>query len=143
MAAKDDAEKQIETFAFRLFIERTARNPGRDVGHIAIGCYRDAEAFMSISDKIRSGEVEVAAPVGPQLADACAPNLDETHPLNIVSKRFGSLDLAKQIHKELLAKPGIEELPKVAGAGGMSIVLNWGKPEVNLARTILPTYVQS
>ena len=125
---------QIEDKAFHLFAARTAMGYAkRGVDQLALNCFRDAEAFLNVAKKIRTGEATVKAPVGKQLATASAPNLKPTHPLNMVSQRFGDINRVKKIYDQLLASPSMEKLEE----------FDWGKQEVETARLVFPTYCES
>lgn len=128
------APDQRERYAFALFSERSARGMLSNKGaeQVAAHCFRDADTFLAVSQQIRSGELVVEHPVGPQLSDVSAPNLDPTHPHNLVSKRFGDLGKVREINARLVANPTLESLPD----------MRWGKPEVSLARAILPAYAE-
>jgi hypothetical protein len=134
MAKDTQAAVGIEQLATRLFADRTARNPsGRATEATVLACYRDAETFMQTIAKIQAGELSPAAPAGPQLADASCPNLKPTHPLNMVSSRYGNLKRVQDLHAKLAADPKIEELPD----------LDWGKQEVLTAREVFPHFAGS
>jgi hypothetical protein len=131
--AKDTSDR-VEQLATRLFADRTARYPGGQATEAAVlACYRDAEVFLQTLQKIQSGELSAKAPEGPQLADAHCPNLKPTHPLNMVSQRYGNLDRVRELHAKLTADPKIEELPD----------MDWDKHAVQTARDVFPAYVGS
>lgn len=124
----------IEQRAFELFTARRAQLGLRgDAEQIAAECYRDAEAFSNVAQRVRSGEAPAARSAGPQLSDCCAPNLKPTHPVNMVSQRFGTLDRVQQIHAQLQADEKLDSLPEY----------EWGQSEVNTARTLFPAFVSA
>lgn len=125
---------QIEEKAFHLFAARTAVGfAKRGVEQIAMNCFRDAESFLTVAKNIRSGELSVKPLVGKQLATVSAPNLKPTHPLNMVSQRFGNINRVKKIYEQLMAEPTLEKIEE----------FDWGKPEIETARLIFPTYCES
>ena len=131
LPARDDV---IEQRAFELFTARRAQLGLRGAAEqIAAECYRDAEAFFSVADRVRAGEAPAAKPAGPQLADCCAPNLKPTHPVNMVSQRFGTLERIQEIHTRLQADEKIDSLPEY----------EWGLSEIHTARTLFPAFVSA
>jgi hypothetical protein len=134
MAKDNQAAASVEQLATRLFADRTARNPsGRATEATVLACYRDAETFMQTMAKIQAGELSPSTPAGPQLADASCPNLKPTHPLNMVSSRYGNLKRVQDLHAKLEADPKIETIDE----------LDWGKQEVLTAREVFPAYAGS
>jgi hypothetical protein len=127
--------EELQAYAFELFAERSSRGVAQvQAEQLAVQCFQSARTFMDVAARVKSqGGVMLAAPEGKQLADACAPNLKQTHPLNLVSQRFGNLEKVRQINAKLEADPKIEELPD----------LDWGKSEVNTARTLFPAYANN
>ena len=118
--------------------------------------FQAAQEFLSLSDQIRAGEISIQSPAsqGPQLADCCAPNLDENHPFNLMSQRF-ALDgvPADQIQKKTaetinriraiynrLKDVHPENYPdddkKIFKEEGVS----WTKQEVAIAKKLFPQF---
>ena len=129
--ARDDV---IEQRAFQLFSARRAQLGLRGLAEqIAAECYRDAEAFLTVAERVRAGEAPAAKPTGPQLADCCAPNLKATHPINMVSQRFGKLDRVQEIHDRLQTDEKLDSLPEY----------DWGLSEIHTARTLFPAFVSA
>ena len=126
---------QVEQYAFRLFAERSARLGKINGETLAVSCLRDATAFLDVARKWRDGEISVAQPRGPVLADACAPNLRDDHPINMISQQKGSIPRVRQILAHLKANPALETLDALG--------VSWGKPEVNAARAIFPAYAET
>lgn len=131
----------VDELAFRLYAERVAGQPAQANGEAsAAWAYRKAEDFISVRDKVKSGDVKVLAVS--KLADACAPKLKRTHPHNIVSQRFAAdnggearvLSMLKEIHTWLLQHPA---------ADAQYDLLDWDAATTNLARNIIPNYVQN
>src|SRR5690349_5752022 len=88
-SASDVQADKLERLAFQLFSERSGRGVmKRGAETLAVKCFQDAEGFLAIANRIRSGEQVQRKKVGPQLAEVCAPNLKRTHPINMVSQRF-------------------------------------------------------
>jgi hypothetical protein len=136
MAKDTQTAASVEQLATRLFADRTARNPsGRATEATVLACYRDAETFMQTMAKIQAGELSPVAPVGPQLADASCPNLKPTHPLNMISSRYGNLERVQQLHARLAADPKIDELKEGD--------LDWDKQAVITAREVFPHFAAS
>lgn len=127
------AASTVEQLAFRLFADRTARSAARNPETVAVAAYRDAEAFLETMRKIKAGDLSPATPAGPQLADASCPNLKPTHPLNMVSSRYGNLKKVQELHAKLTADPKIEELSE----------LDWDKNAVQTAREVFPAFAGS
>lgn len=124
----------LEQRAFDLFTARRAQLGLRGAAEqVAAECYRDAEAFLEVARRVRSGEPPAARPAGPQLADCSAPNLKPTHPFNMVSQRFGKLDRVQEIHILLQSDEKLDSLPE----------LEWGVSEVQTARTLFPAFVST
>jgi len=122
---------ELDEMAFSIFKERAAKAPNAQVGEqAAIVAYRQAESFLTIREKIRSGELETTEPTGPQLADVCAPNLKKTHPHNLVSKKLGNLQTVNRVKKWLDEHPTAEAYEE----------FEWDKPTTDLARVIFPAY---
>lgn len=124
-------DSQIERRAFDLFTARRAAfGVQQNAADVAKQCFRDARAFIDVSQKIADGEMSIELPKGPQLADCCAPNLKPTHPVNMVSQRFGNLQRVKEINARLEANEKLETLEEY----------DWGIPEVNSARNLFPKF---
>lgn len=144
MATKTDSEH--EDLAFRLYAERIAKMPAQVNGEeMSRWAFRKAEEFLSVRTKVRSGEESAAMAVGMQLCDVSAPNLKQTHPHNLVSKRFAQanggepavLNRIKQIADWL------DKHPRSDDAEVKYEPLDWDVPTTNLARVLLPHYVAS
>lgn len=135
MAEKID---ELQDMAFRLFAERTSRaNAKRGAEQLAKQCFTDAADFLAVAKSVATGGVKAAKPAGPQLAEWCCPNMGrelgirpEDHPLNIVSKRYGSLEKVRKYY-DRIKSDHVTELPE----------LNWGPDQVSLAREIFPAYL--
>lgn len=122
----------LNKLAFSLFTQRSVQ-AGRAPEATALQCFKDAAAFLAVSDKVVAGELTTAKPATSRLSDACAPNLKPTHPLNLISQRFGNektLAKAKEINEKLKADPAMETFSE----------FDWDIPTVNTARAILPAY---
>ena len=124
----------LERRAFELFIARRAQLGLRgDAEQIAAECYHDAEAFLKVFHRVRAGEDPTARPAVPQLSDCCAPNLKPTHPVNMVSQRFGTLEQVQRIHTRLQADQELTALPE----------FEWGAAEIHTARALFPAFVST
>lgn len=135
--AKDEkpvaiANPELQQRAFELFTARRAAIGLQvDAVELAKACYRDARSFLEVSSKVDAGEISIDLPKGPQLSDCCAPNLKPTHPINLVSQRFGSLQRVRDVFERLDRDPTMDSLPEY----------EWGPVEVNCARSLLPSFV--
>lgn len=112
---------------------------------LAIACYKKATAFLAVRDKIRSGEINVEPTKeakGVQLSTCSAPNLKKSHPLNLVSQRFGNLDRVNRIKLWLDKNPTPERDPSdlVPRLQREFPDLEWGVAEINVAREVFPHY---
>src|SRR5437868_3579165 len=98
---------ELESVALQLFSTRMANMAAstRDKQE-ALSSFRRAEVFLDVRDQIRNGELDAApAPAGPQWADCCAPNLADSHPINLVSSRYGNSAAVARINTWLSANP--------------------------------------
>lgn len=130
------SDSVLERRAFDLFAARRSQFGSRgNAEQVALECYRDAEAFVGVMDKIKAGELTTVAPQGVQPDFCCAPNLKPTHPVNMVSAKFWNpqeINRIAKILKEDHAKE-IKALPEY----------EWNEPEVNQARAIFPAFATS
>lgn len=142
--AKADISEELDELAFRLYAERISKSTAQVNGEQLTGwAYRKAQEFISARDKIKAGDKALTRES--KLADASAPNLKKTHPLNLVSQRFaeenGGEDRVLNRIKDALGwlrdHPRSDENP-IAYEG-----MDWDVPTTNLARTILPIYAGS
>ncbi len=129
--AEDKNAETIERLAFELFTARRASAFSRINAEQAVReSFRDAEAFAGLAKRIRGGESN-KAPTGVQLSDACAPNLKPTHPVNLISQRFGNLDRVRKINDRLKDEIGRNEV---------AAELDWKESEINQAAALFPAY---
>lgn len=139
---------ELDTLAFELFKARAGRQGGE---FEALAAYKQAEAFLSVRDKVHTGELTPAGPEGPQLADCCCPNMPRTHPYNLVAKlhtdrkgveTLGDLGKVNRIKKWLDKNPTPESDPEnlVSRLNREFPELGWDLPTINTARAILPAY---
>lgn len=144
----------VQRVAQHLFAERSARSLGRNSKQVAVGCFRDAEAFLEVAGRYASGQLaaELKAPAGPQPSVASAPNIGRAskaqpvnvnHPHNMVSVRYGDLKKVARVLKHLKenpapADPNAEDVC-VISQGDLQI--NWGTEETKLARVLFPEFV--
>lgn len=124
-----DPAAELRDYAAELFARRTANGVrGTLVEKVATDCFKDARIFLQVAAKVASGEISSEpAPANP-LSEVSAPNLKATHPHNMVSQRFGSLERVARVYEQLSANPALQELPE----------LDWREAEVSLARLIFP-----
>lgn len=130
---------EVDELAFRLYAERVAGQPAQANGEAsAAWAYRKAEDFVAVRERVKSGDTQVLAVS--RLADVSAPKLKRTHPHNIVSQRYAAenggeqrvLALLKEIHTWLQQHPA---------ADAQYDQLDWDAATTNLARNIIPHYV--
>ena len=107
------------------------RNSNGGAHQLAIRCFRDATAFLEIAAKFASGELSVKAIENNPLDEAHAPNLKKTHPINLVSQRFGDIQKVAKIF-EMVKSPDVVSLEEY----------NWGLQECNQARAIFPAVLE-
>lgn len=155
MASDNKTNAELDAFAFDIFKQTCAVRAVKGNGEqVVIDSYRKAETFMSVRDKIRSGALDVAEPVGPQLADCCAPNLPRNHPHNLVAKLYtnrngtsipGDLKKVGRIYEWLKANPTPETDQEqiVTRLAAQFSELGWDLPTINTARAIFPAYVSN
>lgn len=129
-----------DDLAFQLFAARAAvLPPGRAGERHAEDAYRAADAFLRV--KARAGALVAEKPAGPRLADASCPNQKPTHPLNLVSQRFGDLARVNRIKQWLDRNPTPEREPEELTARlNREFGLDWDTPQVGLARQVFPAY---
>lgn len=135
---------ELDELAFRLYAERIAKMPAQVNGEESSNwAYRKAQDFIVVRDRVRSGE---SPPAESRWSDASAPKLKPTHPHNLVSKRFvaevhggdaKALSLIKEIVKWLETHPQ-SDMHQVAYDR-----FDWDVPTTDLARIILPQYVNN
>lgn len=125
---------ELQDAAFELFSRRTATGVrSTQIEQVVKQCFRDARKFLDVAAKIATGEIDSTPEPVSILSPVRAPNLKPTHPHNMVSQVHGNLNRIKQIHDMLKADPTLAAVPD----------LDWGQPEVALARTIFPEYVKA
>lgn len=125
----EPAAMSLENVAFELF-KSMHMFPGSPEQH-AIRCYRNAAAFISMSEKIQLGEVNPTAISNEVLADAYAPNLKKTHPINLMSKEWGSVKKVKEAFAEI-KNPEVKEYE----------LYGWKESEINTARRLFPPMLE-
>lgn len=141
MATDKQSTSELDDLAFRIYAERVSS--GRGGEHIAVDAYRKAADFVAVRDKMRAGELNPQKPVGPQLADCSSPNLPKSHPYNLVSQRFGSLERVAKVKAWLDKNPTPESDPSelIPRLSAAFPDLAWDLPTINAARQIFPAYV--
>lgn len=143
------AEKQtteLDQLAFEIFTQMVAKSPiNRGGEQQAKAAYVKAEAFLSVRDRVRAGDMKPVKQEGPVLADYFCPNLKRTHPYNLVSQKMGDLNKVNRIAKFLEANPTPESDPQelVDRINREFPDLEWDMPKINTARTIFPEYSKS
>jgi len=120
----------LTSVALELFKSRSIHQ-GASPRQLAIGCFRDATAFLAAADDVLSGEIDLSDEDTNPLDPAFAPNLKKTHPINLMSRVWGDLNKVRDVLDELEASPAADSYEP----------LSWGKPEVNQARALFPAVV--
>ena len=128
---KPQTDNKLQSLAFELFTQRSAMLNGRSAEPVASQCFRDAESFLKVAEKVEKSGLASIADSSP-LDPAFAANLKKTHPINLMSKEWGDLKRVREALKFLEENPSLESYEE----------LSWGKPEVNQARALFPTVVQ-
>lgn len=121
----------LTSVALELFKSRSIHQ-GSSPQQLAIGCFRDAKAFLAAADNVLSGEIDLSDEDTNPLDPAFAPNLKKTHPINLMSRIWGDLNKVRNVLAELDANPATDTYEPYS----------WGKPEVNQARALFPSVVQ-
>ncbi len=137
--------EEVDELAFQIFAQRMASLPGKRGGEPeALDAFRQAEAFLAVRGRVRSGEAKKAAEE-PVLADCCAPNLRRTHPHNLVSQRLGDLAKVNRVKQWLDRNPTPErDADELAHRLNREFPdLNWDLPTINVARAIFPAYCKN
>lgn len=145
MAKSDTTE--VDELAFRLYAERLAGMPAQTSGDAAaIWAYRKAEEFLQTRDKVKSGAAAEQL-LESKLSPVRAPNLKPTHPHNLVAQYHAEehggetrvLALLKEIMTWLNQNPSDPE--RQVAYVNRSRGIDWDVPTTNLARTLIPYYV--
>ncbi len=118
---------KLESVALELFKARSAAQVGNP-RQLAIGCFRDAKAFLATTERVLAGELDVSNDETNPLDIAFAPNLKRTHPINLMSREWGDFRKVQAALAELESDPAAEFYEPYS----------WGKPEVNQARALFP-----
>lgn len=126
MANEKNSDAELKAVALELF--KASRVAGVSAQQIATRCFKDASAFLEVSTKVLSGSVDIFAEDNNPLDEAFAPNLKKTHPINLMSREWGSLEKVREVLSDLDQNPKLESYEKYG----------WGLPEVNQARMLFP-----
>lgn len=138
----DKTTTELDDLALRIYAECVALNPQRSGDQLAMDCYRRAESFLAIRDKLRDGKVTVPKPDG--MADCRAPNQPPHYPLNMISRQHGDLNKVNRVYKWLDANPPSDDEPALVNRFHQAFPeLSWPLPEINRARVIFPVYVKA
>lgn len=133
--AKDGEKKGYETNELKrvsceLFAASFAMAGGRinpeALSDAAIGA---AAVFLTRFNKFKAGEI-VFDRLEDALADVHAPNLRPTHPVNLVSQKFGKVDRLKDIWAML------EKVPETAES--WDEFPDWKKADISTAKVLIP-----
>jgi hypothetical protein len=119
---------RVKKAAFELF---KASAFGVSPKMLAIRCYRAAQEFCDAEDEILNGTVSISVIDNNPMDDAFAPNLKKTHPVNLISKKWGDLKKAMEAwqHVKNLSVNAYEPY-------------GWEMPECNTARALFPSVIK-
>lgn len=131
-AADKDVSSDAELQALALDLFRTGRNAMGSPKQIAIKCFRDAAAFRDVMRQIMSNEIDVFFEDNNPLDQAHAPNLKKTHPLNLMSQAWGSIEKVRNTLAALEAAP----------TDTIYDLYGWGAQEVSIARFHFPEVIR-
>ncbi len=136
------AKNEVDAMAFEIFKDRVAGGMKRQPEQEAILAFKLAEAFVRTRNSIARGDVKTSEPEGIRLAEVSCPNQKRTHPINLVSQRYGNLDRAQKINAWLAKHPTPESEPEelVHSLNKEFPDLSWDLPQINTARAVLPAY---
>ena len=143
---KQDPKQELSDLAFDIYARRMASGQTkRNAETEAVDSFKQAEAFLKVRASVAKGETKLKAPEGPQLADCCCPKQAKTHPHNLVSQQFGSIDRVQKINAWLKQNPTPEKEPDelVMRLNREFSDLSWDLAAVNTARTIFPAFCKS
>lgn len=127
---KTTEKMNLASVALELFKGRSLQH-GVTPKQLAIGCFRDAAAFLAAAEEALSGKIDWFAEDTNPLDSAFAPNLKRTHPINLMSRAWSDLKKVQAALGELDANPAAESYD----------LYGWGKPEVNQARALFPAII--
>ena len=146
-----ETETELDRIALSIFSATVSGMPASRTGEMfAIRAYQHAESFLAVQKRVKSGGLKTKSEAQSALANCFAPNLPETHPLNLVSQKFGDLATIKKIHAWLEAHPVPEKEPAqfVREFKKAFPNLQWEGPTLgetlanfNVAREVFPAYV--
>ena len=128
-AAKQNDTKRLYDTALDMF--KHSRIGVGSADQKAMHCFRDAAAFLKVADKISSGQLDLESIDNNPLDEAYCPNLKKTHPVNLMSRHWGSVKKVTEVY-EMVRNPGVESYEE----------LGWGKPECNQARALFPAVIE-
>lgn len=145
------SSSERDELAFKIYAQRVAVAGVRFNGEReALDSFQRAQAFMDARDKVRSGALNVKPPTGPQLCNCSAPNLEPTHPHNLVSQRFGDLEKVNRIKKWLDAHPTPEDATELVNQIAKDFPdlrshkgERWDLPTINVARILFHDYCEA
>lgn len=144
--AAEKTTPELDALAERIFCEAVVNSPSKRSGEdLATQAYARAAEFLKVQKKMQSGGLSHDKANGPRLSNCCAPNLHKRHPHNLVSQRFGDLNLVQKINAWLASNPTPETDPEeiLPRLRRDFPELGWGLPDINTARAIFPAYCKS
>lgn len=130
MATDKNIDTETQTLAEKLAFEifKTTPHAAGNAEKCAMQSFRAAKAFLEVQTQLSSGKLNIYAIDDNPLDDAFAPNLKRNHPINLMSKEWGSLEKVKKVMKDLDENPTASTYE----------TYGWGPAEVMQARTLFP-----
>lgn len=152
--AESKPNPELDEMAFTIFTQAVARSPNARGGDtVARAAYQKAKAFLAVRNSIHSGEA-TDTPEGKQFDGCFAPNLPPTHPVNLVSEKFGDQQKINRVAQFLRENPTVsteeeqerlvsrlkQKFPDLMTLDHNRSIVPWDLPTINTARVILPEY---
>lgn len=147
--AEETKNDRLNQLAFELYKSRAGAHASQAKA-LAIDCFRKAAAFMDVEAEITAEGFDNVAATQPG-AECRAPNLHETHPLNLVARNGGDLGRVAKIKafldKNTTPRPtgdldrdthDVNELTSKVNKAFPG--LNWDAEQIETARQIFPAY---
>lgn len=120
----------LPSIALELFKVRSMQH-GVGPKQLAIDCFRDAKAFLDVCFEVEMEAINLASADANPLDAACAPNLKNTHPINLMSRQMGDIASVQKAFADLEANPAADSYK----------AYDWGRAEVNQARALFPAVI--
>ncbi len=131
---KDYESNELKRVSIELFAASFAMAGGRiNAEALSDASINAAQVFLARFGQFKAGKV-VFDRLEDALADCHAPNLRQSHPVNLVSRKYGKLDRLAEIWSQL------EKLPE--SANEFSEFPEWKRGEITTARTLIPATLE-